>query len=268
VKLSHLVPISMLDMLPAEQTTHLALCNLILDDLTYREFYRDKRATGDTVIMDVPQHEGIATSYTAWMSAFNMLRPQVVILPDVITSAELTIRNAKLCYDAIDTADLPWPVTLMGVAHGKDDQEFIDCAVALHQLGCTRIGISLEHQLADRPAYNRRRSRLQLLTRIPQMRTTKYHLLGISETAEEFVDPLFQEFAMTADASKFAVWYLSVVYPPHPPAPITVGYPGRALFGGSMEYFDYKVDYSGFENAGDMPEYLASWNTYAEKGTL
>jgi len=263
MKLSHLVPTSMLSELPEQQTTHLALANLITDDEEYRDFYCRLVTSGHTVILDYPAHERLDIDLEQWLGAVEILRPSAVVLPDSIDSADETLLQAGIAIRMLLRKTLNQTPEYIGVPHGKTQKEYLACAEKLWRYGCRWFGISLERQLSDADALNLRQQRLEGLLTNTYTKTSKYHLLGISETASELIDPFFQEHCGTADASKFAVWWLTswdsaVPYPKD--VPINRPYPGRKALGGSVDYFNYCGVSTGLQ------WYLERWSVFAEKG--
>jgi len=263
MKLAHILPIqATIDgFTPTEQNVHLTLANLVLKHDSYARWFEDKVNDGETVILDCPVHEYEQIDAADWINAVRLIRPTVAVLPDVIESAARTIQRAD--YAMRQAKDVGLDCAFMGVPHGNDDIEYVGNAIRLRNLGATWFGISLERRLLnDKLAYLVREKRLRLLVQNPHFEGCRFHFLGISERAMEFVNPFIQKHVYSADASKFALWNL-VGNEPYPPAPLSTPYPGRAILGGSMEYFDYE----GYVSE-EMTMYLSTWTKYAEEGAL
>lgn len=268
MKLAHIAPTSMLGHLPASQKAHLALSKLIVDNMQYARFYRNQVKRNALVILDSPVHENLTPNLGEWVTALGWLRPSVAILPDIIDDAEGTVKSAIF---AADQARHYPGIQLMGVPHGKDNAEFLDCAQELvHGVQVKWLGISLERRLEnDVLAYQRRVERIRCLARDPVFAGVNIHLLGISEAARELREPLFRRVT-SADTSKFAVYYLSG-NPAVPPSPLNKQYPGRAALGGSFEYFNWRPSLPSGSRLGEFQrgflDNLSRWSDYAATGS-
>lgn len=264
MKLAHIVPSSLLRTIPANQTTHLAISNLIVHDRKYREFYRRKSELGHTVILDNPVHEDGNVDPDVWRVATGLLRPSVAVIPDVIDDPDLTIKNARILCETMKR-EYPY-VKLMAVPHGYSQNEWYHCARALARIPqISYFGISLERRLRDDElALRRRRWRLETIQRGVEFDGIAVHLLGTSERAHEFAYPAAFRRAISTDTSKFAVFHLCGI-PVEPPALVATPYPGRGPFGGSNQYLTAKPTLPMF-GVKRMRANLANWCTYADSG--
>lgn len=262
MKLSHIVPTSCLEYLPAEQEVHLALANLVVRDPKYREFYARESTEGKTVILDNPVHEYVHPHIEQWRQAIKYIKPSIAVLPDVIESSEMTVKMARW---AMGQAQSEKNLEFMGVPHGVSDMEYMDCAQVLVDHGCTWIGISLERRLNDDEAAVRLRSKRTVLinTDFPGV---KVHYLGTSERGSEISKAYTQRHVQSADTSKFAVWWLNGS-PQVPPLPLATPYPGRAALGGSMEYFEYDPTWPAAAMS-KLTRNLVRWLDYAKTAAV
>lgn len=263
MKLAHIVPVHYLPYVPLSQRTHLCLSNLVVSNPRYGKYFAAKAADGDLVILDNPVHENIDPNITTWLEAIKIVHPTVAVLPDAIESPTMTMKLSRWGVDTV-RAEFGYPVQLMGVPHGDNDDDFVDCAAELVKMGASWLGVSLERRLNnDVTAYAVRCRRLQILRYLTKPKYgVKFHLLGISEESREFTNPAVQSQVTSGDASKYAVWWLTGK-PQRPPVPITDKYEGRIAFGGSMEYMYYQGGVTA-----DFGDNLAAWTAYAEKGEL
>ncbi len=178
--LASIVPISLLTYLPSDFSAYLALSDLVLESTAYERYYRDKSDLGRLVILDSPVHENVPLDELAWASAVSLVKPSVIVLPDVIDSSDQTVRNA-LRYASVARRLSPYS-QLMGVGHGETTEEFLECSVQLRRtVGVDWLGVSLERRLNDdKLALKRRTERIQALRRNIDTRPAKIHLLGLS----------------------------------------------------------------------------------------
>lgn len=265
MNLAHLVPISLLSVIPRQQTTHLALSNLVLENDAYYRFYAKKMRQGHHVILDNPVHENEEVDPEDWLLAVSALQPSVTVIPDVIDDSDATVENAvKLARRVRESS----PKTqLMVVPHGYSQDDWLACARALARIpDVTYFGISLERRLNnDAAALNRRARRLRMVTQEVGFDHLTVHLLGTSERGNEFAEP--QRFcrATSCDSSKFAVFFLcNRKVEPSSSGYIATPYPGRGPFGGSMEYFDAKPTLPVF-GRHLMRKNLALWCDFAAR---
>lgn len=265
MKLAHIVPISLLDTVPKNQTTHLVLSELVLKIGSYHRFYSERRCRGDFLILDNPVHENRPITIDDWLQAVLLIMPDVAVIPDVIDSDVETIANVEKAVEAFTRQGFGSAVELMAVPHGYMQQNWLDCA---HRIAAITeiswLGLSLERRLKnDSFALIRRRERVEMLrTESACFDRLKLHLLGLSETGEELGDDRVWQRATSVDTSKFAVWSMFGTKV-RPPVPTYYEYPGRAIFGGGFEYFyaDRPLHVSGRK----MRSNLQRWVRYAER---
>ena len=267
MKLANIVPVSLLGTIPHEQTVHLVLSELILENGDYYKFYKDRRDHGDFVILDNPVHENRPVAIARWIEAVKLLMPNVAVIPDVIDSDADTVSNAMTAlrkFDAMTTDG----IELMAVPHGVSQSDWRNCAETLARFEkITYFGISLERRLKDDNwALARRRERVRmLLDDTVAFDRIKLHLLGISERGDELGDDYIWSRASSADASKYAVWNM-LGTPVTPPVPVTKYYPGRGPFGGGYEYFT--TDKPAVVSERRMRNNLRKWVNYAQREFL
>lgn len=267
MKLANIVPTSCLGAIPRNQTTHLALSNLILDNDTYFRFYRKQVQRGHTVILDNPVHEDTEIDPEDWLMAVAALKPTITVVPDVIDDSDATVQNANKL--ALRAKEAHPGVKLMVVPHGFTQDDWYSCARSLFTVpGVDYFGISLERRLKDdSAALQRRVERLRKISLNESFDAISVHLLGTSEGGNEFAEPYRFRRAVSCDSSKFAVFYLcGRPIEPTPLGYITDPYPGREPFGGSMKYFEAEpsLPVGGLRR---MRKNLALWCEFAERKT-
>lgn len=264
MKLAHIVPISLLDCVPKNQRTHLAISELVLLEKRYRDFYANKLSAGHVVILDNPVHEDKPISLDRWLQAAYVLQPTIAVIPDVIDSDAQTIRNAEAAISTMRKSGL-MRTELMAVPHGETQLDWLYCAKRLAEYEeISWLGLSLERRLADDMyALTRRRERVQFLLDEPEIfGRMSLHLLGLSENCTELGDDKIWRRASSVDTSKFAVWGMSDMYV-GPPVPVPDPYPGRYSFGGSYGYF-FTGHPSGLSRR-KFRNHLHRWSSYADR---
>lgn len=262
MKLAHILPLSLVDCTPMNQTVHLAISTLIADNPAYLEFLLAKKERGHTIILDNPVHEDEFFMPETWLNAIRRLQPTVAVLPDVIDDSDQTLYRAKALADAAISFGAR---KLMAVPHGIGQGDFFACALALAEVpGVEYLGISLERRFGDdEKALARRRERLDWVKRTEKLDSIKVHLLGSSERGHEFMPHEDWSRASSTDSSKFAVFALCGI-PQLPPVPINARYPGRTALGGSMEYFRHERKFPTY-GKWNLTRNLTLWINYAER---
>jgi hypothetical protein len=87
----YITPTSGLELFATRSKTHLVLPQV--KDETYRQFYKQRREAGDTLILDNGAYEGVLSSAEELFDAALFYQPQTLILPDAILQiGENTLR--------------------------------------------------------------------------------------------------------------------------------------------------------------------------------
>lgn len=138
----HIAPVAHLKEL-RDQHSHMALAHLVYEYPKYAQFYREMSDRGDFVLLDNGVAEGKELPWPVVCNAAIMVGAKEVVLPDVIGSCNFT-------HDATAAAleqNVTWHlrkkgVTLMGVPHGCDEEEWVKSMTLLLSLGVDTIGLS------------------------------------------------------------------------------------------------------------------------------
>lgn len=137
MKISHEVPLSLLEASRDFNDYDYALVHLFEENTKYYDFFKTSLDLGRTVILDNSVFE-LETAFDPDRFAFwiNKLQPTEYIIPDVLDDARQTIQNVK---DWISNYDVPGKK--IGVVQGSTVEEAIDCYHAIAPL-VDKIAIS------------------------------------------------------------------------------------------------------------------------------
>jgi len=118
-----------------------ALLHECLHDTHYKRFYREQALRGRVVMLDNGMWENggqpIVDTGT-WDEALDVVRPTVVIAPDVWEDYPATVSSTKKFTAWMHSR---WPeVRVMGVVQGRTPTELRDCYLDLVKLGVDAIG--------------------------------------------------------------------------------------------------------------------------------
>ncbi len=173
-------PTAMLHEYSAMSNFHVALAHLVLDDMVYREFYKEMSARGDYVMLDNSVVElGSSASLRRLLTAALMVGAQEIILPDVLRDGTLTVFSTTQALSQLE--ELPPQrdsYKLCAVPQGATSLEWLDCYGALVKLPVDVIGIP--KVLDDVVGTGGREKILEILRSLELVDYTKeYHLLGV-----------------------------------------------------------------------------------------
>jgi hypothetical protein len=139
MQLGVIAPAQALRLLPLGNL-HLVLTSWILANEEYAEYYRDRSANGEYIILDNDSFEqSRPTSIDRLLRAADIVRPKEIVLPDVIRDYMLSVAYAREAYPVL-RAKCPY-AALMGVAHGTTVAEWRTCALHHLGLGVQTIGV-------------------------------------------------------------------------------------------------------------------------------
>lgn len=249
MRFAHITPIPLLNaVLSDDNTFHLCISDLVLDNPVYTAFYRNRKARGDYIIMDSPAFEtGLPADLKDTLHAEGLLQPHEVVLPDDLTSADNTIKLSTDTRNALLRAG--YNGMFMAVPHGRTLEEYINCTKELLE-GCSSplrgmpvIGIQEEIPELYGISRNEMMQRLRLEYAQHSTRHVQFHLLGIGEKLEELTDPDVRCLARSSDTAKFVVYGLNgISVSPWSASQTLPAYPGRDSVGGRTGYFHYRTD--------------------------
>jgi len=268
MKFAHITPISLLDrVLSPLDDFHLVVLNVAERSPEYVEFYRDRIASGNYVILDSAAFEGDVATPERMVKAALIVQPSEVVLPDVLESGEETLRLSIQTASRLDRCGFPG--NFMAVPHGSSLSDYFRNATELsanllaafpgHQ-----VTLGIQEEIPELFGM----SRLELCRRLAHqldsvaetgpVSQVRFHLLGVSEQLEEGSFEARQNPRIrSCDTAKFVIWGLDGIHVTprhrdHPPE-----YPGRKKFGGRLGYFDY--DTKSRVRTHLVKENIAAW---------
>lgn len=121
MKVAHIVPTSCLDM-TVMNDYHLVLPHLLVNDMTYGEFYTTT-ATGHK-ILDNGVAEGVDFNWGGLVDMAHYIGAQEIVIPDVMGDCDRTIELARKFEK---TARRNSKFDYMGVVQGKSYSEIVKC---------------------------------------------------------------------------------------------------------------------------------------------
>ena len=200
-KVSHEVPISILEESRQFNDYDYALLHLTYEYPEYKQFYIDSIKMGREVLLDNSLFElGDALTLEQVAQGVKDLNPTWVVVPDCLHEKDITIERFKEWEDRYSDLD----VMTIGVVQGKTGAEMDEC-YAFMSMNADKIAIpfdraafgdTLEEWCEGRPAYIK-----HLIVEGRWNNQKPHHLLGCSY-AREFNNPLYQIFSIeTVDTS-------------------------------------------------------------------
>ena len=211
LKISHEVPLQLLEQSTAFNDYDYALVHLFDKYPEYKQFFRDSISMGREVLLDNSAFElGGSVCEEKLMQGIKDINPTYVVLPDVIGKYDETIERSTKFWDQLKyRSDVrPEPIA---VIQGTTLEQYIRChEYFTHVLKIDYIAIPLYVKCFATPAntsamkYSLSRYRLiaELLERNVINRYSKYHLLGANDPIEFqwYRNPAFK-FITSADTS-------------------------------------------------------------------
>lgn len=225
----------MLRTIPHHHTIHLCIADVAAENPAYAEFYQERRQLGDYIILDTAAFEGEANLDRLY-DAVATIQPQEVVLPDDLESAKNTLKKST---DAMsDLRDGGYRGSFMVVPHGPTMNEWFRCCEMLLSHcyeSYYQITVGIVEEIKE--LYGVPRS--DFIQRVwERLGPQRLHLLGVTESLSEWMDPFVRRVVRSCDTSKLVVWGLNgVILEEGDPIP---AYPGRDSVGGRTGYFDYK----------------------------
>lgn len=193
MKLGFITPTPHLEDFAVKSKFHLTLTHQVLDDDKYASFYSNRSLGGDYIVLDNSAFEkGFPMSTKDIYSAYMKIRPSEVVCPDVLQDGKATcestsqfkkeftslINNPKFYNNA---------VSFMGVAQGKDLDDYLDCWDYLNNtvdtIGLSFIGI--EKVLPHSSYTFARLMMLDILNKKGLLKEKPIHILGIGDNPLE-----------------------------------------------------------------------------------
>lgn len=249
-----------------QETYHLVLADLILENETYRRFYQDRYQRGDFIIIDNGAHEyTVAQTAHHLVEAYRALTDVLkhpwmgmveIVLPDVARGPgrdQDTIAYSREAAPVIQR--ILGQVPLMVVPHGDWWAQYFVCAEKLLEIpGVESIGVSDDETLIIAEG-DRERVATYLYSRFNK----PLHYLGMLETLHDLGTPWARTYVRGVDGCKLVRWGLNGVKvdPQTPPPP----YPGRGA-----EYFSILREDVSDETLGCIRWNIETWRNVVEYG--
>lgn len=178
IAVAPIVPTAYLRKLPKElSTVHLALAHQVLSDESYRDFY--KKQHDAYVILDNSAFElGEAMGNAAMLQAMAYIKPDEIVLPDILFDAEGTLQRVT-DFLAEYSPLLPMDTHFMAVPHGNSIEEYLECykkLAAMPQVYALGIGT-----LYNRVFEGGRKAIFEALQEQGTLSSKPHHLLGLGD---------------------------------------------------------------------------------------
>lgn len=139
IKISHEVPICLLEKSRTFNDYHYCLAHLLDQNEEYANFFFQRKEADDYIIMDNSLHElGEAYDRSRLMYLVNELKPNEFIVPDVWEDYTQSVVNAK----EWSKINLPKEVTKVAVVQAKSYEEAMKCYQTYKDLGYKKIAFS------------------------------------------------------------------------------------------------------------------------------
>ena len=139
VKVSHEVPICLLNKSRDFNDYDYCLPHLLDKNLEYEEYFRDAREKGRYIIMDNSLHElGKAYDKERLLHWIKVLKPNEFIIPDVWENMEGSVKNAEEWINI----QLPEGVEKVAVIQADTINEAFNCTIKYKELGYKKLAYS------------------------------------------------------------------------------------------------------------------------------
>jgi hypothetical protein len=155
-----------------ELSYHLVLAQYVRNDPKYADYYKDRKSTGDFIMLDNGAAENVKLDLHELRTASEILNPDEIILPDVLFDSEATFK-ASTHPDV--TTSIP-AVKRAVVPQGNTFDEWISCA--------KRLITAIEFRTLCIPKHTERfeGGRVRILKEIESWKWHEHytvHLLGV-----------------------------------------------------------------------------------------
>ena len=200
IKVSHEVPLSLLEDSRNFNDYDYALVHLFETQPEYLQFYKESVSRGRDVLLDNSIFElGKAFEAKSFVKWIEELKPTRYVIPDVLGNSKETIRNAEKWIK--EYPDLPGES--IGVVQGSNLFELTQCYLRIAEL-CDQIAICFHYPYYDQSDAGRALGRQNLIAWWLKMgvikETKKHHLLGCS-LPQEFAFYKNSNFIYSLDTS-------------------------------------------------------------------
>ena len=203
-----ITPTPMLNLFAVKSRTHLVLAHIYEVDEAYRNFYKERVAAGDFVILDNSAYElqesvAVERLYKCALD----LNPSAIFLPDCRFNTERTIALAIEAHEVLGGHG--WK--LLGVPQGSNLKEILQCYHWM--LGRSWIaGFGLYEEIGDVAGLGTRAAFLQYLEENSGVVDGKYyHLLGMEEDMTALKKLATYKWVNSIDSAKPIVYGLAAI---------------------------------------------------------
>ena len=209
MKISHELPLSLMQYAYEWNDYDYCLPHLIDESIKYRSFFQKSRIDKRFIIMDNGLFEGIDHTIEDLLEKIHLIHPNVFIVPDAWNDSTTTIRSAKhwmINYgDKLKEID----VNLMAVCQGKTIGELISTYQTLVDLGYKHIAFNHSSIAYQELGYesslkNQMYGRMEFIRKLVEKKTIRetyyHHLLGCS-LPQEFMAYGDWKFIKSVDTS-------------------------------------------------------------------
>lgn len=182
-KLAHIVPLQYLH-LTKDNMYHMCLAHLIKENKAYADFYKERRAQGQFVLMDNGAAEGSQLSLEDLLMCYKRINPSELVLPDELCNAERTYEKTKQALAYFEEQGVK--CQFMAVPQGRTFEEWCTSAEQLIDLPVHSLGVSKFLTIAtkDRDIREEAVQFIDMLRR-KHNRYVEVHLLGCDAGAYE-----------------------------------------------------------------------------------
>lgn len=200
-----ITPTSMLKFFATKSKYHLVLAHIYLEDEEYRNFYKERVAAGDFVLLDNSAYElKVGLNVDILLQCALDLNPTAVFLPDSRFDTEAT---KKLALEAKEKlSGHGWK--LFGVPQGSDLKEIIDCYTWFKEQDWID-GFGIYEEIGEVAGLGDRNDFLNYLEEQHLVDESKYyHLLGMEEDIAKISQLAKHPWASGIDSAKAVVYGL------------------------------------------------------------
>jgi hypothetical protein len=211
IKVSHEVPIALLEQSRGFNDYDYALVHLFEVFPEYYKFFKDSLAMGREVILDNSIFElGTAFDMDEFAKWIVKLRPTTYIVPDVLGSAAGTLENLREWNEKYAHS---MPGKSMGVLQGNSYEEIVACYLIMEDW-VDEIAICFHYPFYDQTDEGKMNGRISLIAKLIRggiiNKHLDHHLLGCS-LPQEFAAYRHLDFIKSLDTSNPIVHGLKLI---------------------------------------------------------
>lgn len=211
IKISHEVPLDLLDNSPTFNDYDYCLPTYYLKYDKYKQYYINARKKGRFIILDNGLFEGDSFTDEQLFQMINEIQPDIFVVPDVWNDSKATLELALKWKEYIP--QLPSNTKLMVVLQGKtfkELNELHDVCAFKHQFthfGFNHSSIAYDHTHPhSNPLISKMMGRISSFRRIA-CKGMYYHFLGCSLPQEMYlIDDKCKAHINSVDTSNPVVW--------------------------------------------------------------